>query len=221
MKARPRRRRRSSTRSSRPPPAPLVSADSAGHEASRALCQRQGRSVRRPEQRGLAAHTGGIAGRTAHDLRHRQRADDEPAGGDVSAAPRRRQGSRHARRPHRSDRKPLEKESRAPFRLSSCVESTTLSSDALRQTSRRPAPSDHHHAELSRTRRRIGPDRSGPHARDLHGERRGSGAAVSPQQRQGLGDGRVRDAAARDEHAHAARSERRAKSADARRRFSG
>ena len=44
---------------------------------------------------------------------------------------------------------------------------------------------------------------------DLHRQRRGSRAAVPAQHRQGLGHGRVRHAAARDQHAHAARVERR------------
>jgi hypothetical protein len=47
------------------------------------------------------------------------------------------------------------------------------------------------------------------HAGHLHGQRRGPRAAVPAQHRQGLGDGRVRHAAARDEHAHAARVQRR------------
>ena len=55
------------------------------------------------------------------------------------------------------------------------------------------------------SRGRLGADRGRPHESDLHRQRRGSRAAVPAQQRQGLGDGRVRHAAARDQHAHAAR----------------
>ena len=51
-------------------------------------------------------------------------------------------------------------------------------------------------------RRRIGADRGRADQGDLHGQRRGPRAAVPPQHRQGLGDRRVRHAAARDEHAH-------------------
>ena len=60
--------------------------------------------------------------------------------------------------------------------------------------------------EFPAARRRLRADRSRTHARHLHGQRRGSRAAVSARQRQGLGDSRVRDAAARDEHSHDARS---------------
>ena len=52
-----------------------------------------------------------------------------------------------------------------------------------------------------RARRRLGAHRGRPHARHLHGERRRPRAAVPAQLRQGLGDGRIRHAAARDHHA--------------------
>ena len=48
---------------------------------------------------------------------------------------------------------------------------------------------------------------AGTHARHLHGERRGSRAALSSQHGKGLGHGGIRHAAARDVHAHAARGD--------------
>ena len=59
---------------------------------------------------------------------------------------------------------------------------------------------------LHDSRRRIGADRGGPDESDLHRVGRRAGAAVPARHRQGLGDGRIRHAAARDHHAHAARS---------------
>ena len=70
----------------------------------------------------------------------------------------------------------------------------------------RPAPSHHHHAGLHDSRRRLGADRGRAHARHLHGEHRRQSAALSAQHRQGLGDGRIRHAAARDLDAIGARS---------------
>ncbi len=54
-----------------------------------------------------------------------------------------------------------------------------------------------------------GAHRGRPDPRHLHRQRRGPRAAVPAQHRQGLGDGRIRHAAARDLHAHAARGDRR------------
>ena len=48
----------------------------------------------------------------------------------------------------------------------------------------------------------------GTHARAVHGKRRGRRAAVPQGQGAGLAHRRIRDAAARDQHAHAARSRR-------------
>ena len=66
---------------------------------------------------------------------------------------------------------------------------------------------DDAHAELSAARRRLGAHRGRAHESHLHGERRRSRAAVSAQHRQRLGDRRVRHAAARHQHAHAARGD--------------
>ena len=75
--------------------------------------------------------------------------------------------------------------------------------------------------ELHRPRRRLGADRSRPHARHLQGQHRRQGAAVSARHRQGLGDGGIRHAAARHDDAIQTARRRRARSAAGRWRSSG
>ena len=140
------------------------------------------------------------ARRALHGLRDRQRAHDEPAGDHARADPRRRQGGRHARRTRRSP--------------TSAAEEPEMGQDGEGRYMTRSdgrTPGDLRPTRLTpgflAARRRIGADRGRPHARHLHGERRGSRAAVPAQHRQGLGHGGVRHAAARHDHAHAARGD--------------
>ena len=155
-----------------------------------------------------------LARRTLHRLHDRQRADGQPAGDHARADPGRRQGSRHARR----SRRPAPP---APEEPDLGQIGHVHDNDSHRRPRAVAAPPDAHHPVLHHARRRLGPDRGGPHAGDLHGQRRGPRAAVPAQHRQGLGHRRVRHAAARHLDAHAARGERRARSAAARRRSSG
>ena len=64
----------------------------------------------------------------------------------------------------------------------------------------RPAPPGDHHPQLARPRRGLGARRVRPHPRALRGQRHRGRAALAQGLRPGLGDRRVRDAAAR--HAH-------------------
>ena len=114
----------------------------------------------------------------------------------VGADAGRRQGSRHAGRPRRSA---------AAAREESGV-GTIDSHDAIRPTTRQPAPRHHAHARTTSMHAEGSVlIEAGRTQGDLHGERRGPRAAVPAQHRQGLGDRRVRHAAARHQHAHAAR----------------
>ena len=189
---------------------PLVSAVPRRHDAARAVHHGRRRGVRRPQPRARRGPSGRHVERAADGLHPRRRADRQPSGGHVGAAPHRRQGSRDAGRPRRSP--------------AAARENLSWSNDHTHAI--RPRPPNqlrrHHltpnylpHAEGS-VLHRSGPDES-----DLHGERRGPRAAVSSQHGQGLGDGRVRHAAARDQHAHARARRARAKSAAARRKSSG
>ena len=90
----------------------------------------------------------------------------------------------------------------------------------FRPARRRAAPAPHH-PPLHEARRRLGADRGRRHEGALHGERRGRRAAVSQGQGPRLAHRRVRDAAARDEHADAGARPPTASSRDARRRSSG
>ena len=77
---------------------------------------------------------------------------------------------------------------------------------------RPPAPTSCVRCRITRrytqARRRLGADRGGRHARAVHGQRRGGRAAVPQGQGAGLAHRRIRHAAARDQHAHAARGRR-------------
>ena len=110
----------------------------------------------------------------------------------------RRQGSRHARRPRRPAAAAREKSRRGSSRLAH-MRSDQRPADQLRDTTL--TPDFPIHAEGSVLIER------GQHEGDLHRERRGSRAAVPAQHRQGLGHRRVRHAAARHQHAHAARGD--------------
>ena len=74
----------------------------------------------------------------------------------------------------------------------------------LRPARRRAAPAADH-PPLHEARRRLGADRGRRHEGALHRERRGRRAGVPQGQGPGLAHRRIRNAAARDEHADAAR----------------
>ena len=193
-----------------PPAPPLVLGHSGGHEAARLYLDGDGRRVRRPEPRGRRRRTRAASlNETAHGLHHRQRRHREPAGHSVGADSRRRP-ARWTRWPATwtcDDRFPagaswiLEPPLREPARQdrerTRCLASTTVRPNQLRPT--RLTPHYLKHAEGS-VLIEVGDtrvictasveDRVPPFLRNT---------------RQGLGDGRVRHAAARDHHAHAAR----------------
>ena len=123
----------------------------------------------------------------------------------------RRPRGRHARRPRRSPA--------ARFRTRPSGRRKARHDPKRQPGRRRTAPRDDD-AALPDARRRLGAHRGRPHQGDLHGQRRGSRAAVPAQHRQGLGHGRVRHAAARDHRRARTREASRARSAAARRRFS-
>ena len=75
----------------------------------------------------------------------------------------------------------------------------------IRQPSARPAASHADPARLPAARRGVRADRGRPHAGHLRGQRRGPGAAVPAQHREGLGDSRVRHAAAGHHDPHKTR----------------
>src|SRR5207237_6801959 len=76
---------------------------------------------------------------------------------------------------------------------------------AKRPAHGQPTPRDDADPKLSDARGRVRADPGRQYEGDLRRERRGSRAAVSAEHGKGMGDGRVRHAAARDEHAHPAR----------------
>ena len=170
----------------------------ARHDAARACSSpKRATPTSTSAARSRSAHPGGTAQRAADGLHDRQRAHRQPAGGHRRAAAGRRQGGRHAVGPRRSA---------AAAREESGVGTDTSTCDLIndRPTSSatpRSLPTTLMHAEGSVLIERR-PDQG-----DLHRERRGSRAAVPAQHRQGLGDRGVRHAAARDEHAHAARGD--------------
>ena len=86
---------------------------------------------------------------------------------------------------------------------------------------RRRAASAAHHPPLHEARRRLGADRGRRHEGAVHRERRGRRAAVPQGQGAGLAHRRIRDAAARDQHARRGARRPTAGSRAARRRSSG
>ncbi len=128
----------------------------------------------------------------------------------LDAAVHRRRGSRRDRGVVEAAAQPLAPESRAGRRYNRILSSHEVASD---HTHRRPPRRRAAPLSITRhytpARRRLGADRMRRHARAVHGERRGGGAAVSQGQGPGLAHRRIRHAAARDQHAHAARGRRR------------
>ena len=192
---------------------PLVSAVPPGRRCARCSSPK---AARRSSISSRDVRHARIRGGTLDELltvyTHRERADREPAGRHRRAGAGRRQGGRDAVRPHRSAASARE-ESRVGYSSEATCDPT--SDRRTSSATRRITP------ELPDARRRLGADQRGQHQGHLHGERRGSRAAVPAQHRQGLGDRRVRHAAARHQHAHAARGVAAARSAAGRRRFSG
>ena len=232
------RRGTSSRRSSRRRPAPLVSAIPRRHEAARAVTHRSRRGVRRSQPRRARRAPGRLARRAAHRLHHRRRPHDQPAGHQVGADPGGRPqvdtlaGHVDLRRPLGKglDENPAPPAAPAKARTERARTALTDHS-AHRHTAHRglhdrsdnrPAspPPDPPHPALRQARRGVGAHRGRQHARHLHGERRGPRPALPAQQRQGLGDGRIRHAATRDQHPHDRARRRPARSAAGRRRSS-
>ncbi len=98
---------------------------------------------------------------------------------------------------------------RAAFELLSCPTSNSRRSCPMRPSGRRPDELRARalHAALHATRRRLGARRVRRHASAVHRVDRAEGAAVPEGQAAGLGHRRVRNAAARDAHAHSARGQ--------------
>ncbi len=166
-----------------------------------------------------------LARRAVHRLRHRRCADREPAGDHRACrssstarkwTPSPATWTSGARSPEaRVDRWVAGRSGRASppsrrrvtdSRRNACTTDHVSPDDRSASDSSRqraapdPAhPLAHMHAEGSVL------IEAGRHAGHLHRQRRGPRAAVPAQLRQGLGDGRVRHAAARHHHAHAAR----------------
>ena len=92
---------------------------------------------------------------------------------------------------------------------------------SLRQSFSRTDAAGEHRARLHLHRRRLVPHRAGQHARHLHRNHRGHGAAIPAQQRQRLGHQRIRHAAALHPDAHARARSPRAAPAGARTKSSG